>query len=308
MLQKFDERNRDLIININGELVHRDKAGISPFDSAVQGGDAVWEGLRLYNGRIFKLHEHLDRLERSARSLSFAEIPPRRKIIDEIKRTLAANRMRDGAHVRLTLTRGVKITSGMDPRLNQSGPTLVVLAEHKAPVYAKTGLSLITSKIRRPPPDVLDARIHHANLLNSILAKIEANNAGADDALMLDMRGFVAETNATHVFLVRNSDESQPSGGLATGRVLACPQGITRATVIEICASENIRCIETDLSLVDVYGADEMFCTGTMGELAGVIRVDDRQIGDGKIGPMTKHLSDLYAKRTATEGVQVVDL
>ena len=134
---------------------------------------------------------------------------PREKIIDEIKRTLAANKMRDGAHIRLTLTRGVKITSGMDPRLNQAGPTLIVLAEHKAPVYAKTGLSLITSKIRRPPPDVLDARIHHANLLNSILAKIEANNAGADDALMLDTRGFVAETNATHVFIVRNSDNRE---------------------------------------------------------------------------------------------------
>ena len=269
MLQKFDERNRDLIVNINGELLHRDKAGISPFDSAVQGGDAVWEGLRLYNGRIFKLHEHLDRLERSARALSFAEIPPREKIIDEIKRTLAANKMRDGAHIRLTLTRGVKITSGMDPRLNQSGPTLIVLAEHKPPVYAKTGLSLITSKIRRPSPDVLDARIHHANLLNSILAKIEANNAGADDALMLDTRGFVAETNATHVFIVRNS-ESRTSGDLATGHVVACPEGITRATVFEICAAEKIRCVETDLSLVDVYGAHEMFCTGTMGELAGV--------------------------------------
>jgi branched-chain amino acid aminotransferase len=185
---------------------------------------------------------------------------------------------------------------------------LIVLAEHKPPVYAKTGLSLITSKIRRPPPDVLDARIHHANLLNSILAKIEANNAGADDALMLDTRGFVAETNATHVFIVRNSDESRATGELATGRVLACPEGITRATVIEICAAEKIRCAETDLSLIDVYGAHEMFCTGTMGELAGVIRVDNRQIGDGKIGPMTRHLSDLYAKRTATEGVQVVDL
>ncbi len=150
MLQKFDERNRNLIVNVNGELLHRDKAGISPFDSAVQGGDAVWEGLRLYNGRIFKLHEHLDRLERSARALSFEEIPPREKIIDEIKRTLAANKMRDGAHIRLTLTRGIKITSGMDPRLNQSGPTLIVLAEHKPPVYAKTGLSLITSKIRPP--------------------------------------------------------------------------------------------------------------------------------------------------------------
>jgi branched-chain amino acid aminotransferase len=307
VLQNFDERNRDLIVNVNGELLHRDKAGISPFDSAVQGGDAVWEGLRLYNGRIFKLHEHLDRLERSARALSFAEIPPREKIIDEIKRTLTANKMRDGAHIRLTLTRGVKITSGMDPRLNQSGPTLIVLAEHKPPVYAKTGLSLITSKIHRPPPDVLDARIHHANLLNSILAKIEANNAGADDALMLDTRGFVAETNATHVFIVRNSG-SRTSGDLATGHVVACPEGITRATVIEICAAEKIRCVETDLSLVDVYGAHEMFCTGTMGELAGVIRIDNRQLGDGNVGPMTKRLSDLYLQRTAAEGVQVVDV
>jgi branched-chain amino acid aminotransferase len=301
MLQKFDERNRDLIVNINGQLMHRGEAGISPFDSAVQGGDAVWEGLRLYNGRIFKLHEHLDRLERSARALSFAEIPPREKIVEEIKRTLAANKMRDGVHIRLTLTRGVKMTSGMDPRLNQSGPTLIVLAEHKAPVYAKTGLTLITSKMRRPPPGVLDARIHHANLLNSILAKIEANNAGADDALMLDTRGFVAETNATHIFIVRNGD-------VATSRVVACPEGITRATIIEICAAEKIRCVENDLSVVDVYGASEMFCTGTMGELAGVIRIDNRQIGDGKIGRMTKRLSELYVQRTATEGVHVVDL
>lgn len=301
MLQKFDDRNRDLIVNINGQLVHRDKAGISPFDSAVQGGDAVWEGLRLYDGHIFKLHEHLDRLERSARALSFAEIPPPEKIIEEIKRTLAANKMRNAVHIRLTVTRGVKITSGMDPRLNQSGPTLIVLAEHKAPVYAKTGLNLITSKIRRPPPEVLDARIHHANLLNSILAKIEANNAGADDALMLDTRGFVAETNATHIFIVRH-------GNLATSRVVACPEGITRATVIEICAAEKIRCVETDLSVFDVYGAHEMFCTGTMGELAAVTKIDNRQIGDGKVGPVTKRLSDFYSQRTATEGIQVVDL
>jgi branched-chain amino acid aminotransferase len=299
MLQKFDDRNRDLIVNINGKLVHRDKAGISPFDSAVQGGDAVWEGLRLYHGHIFKLHEHLDRLERSARALSFAEIPPREKIVEEIKRTLAANKMRDAVHIRLTVTRGVKITSGMDPRLNQSGATLIVLAEHKAPVYAKTGLNLITSKILRPPPEVLDARIHHANLLNSILAKIEANNAGADDALMLDTRGFVAETNATHIFIVRD-------GNLATSRVVACPEGITRATVIEICGVEKIRCVETDLSVFDVYGAHEMFCTGTMGELAAVTKIDNRQIGDGTVGPMTKRLSDLYAQRTASEGVQVV--
>ena len=306
MLQKSDERNLNLIVNINGQLVHRDKAGVSPFDSAVQGGDAVWEGLRLYDGRIFKLHEHLDRLERSAQALSFAEIPPREKIVEEIKRTLAANRMTNGVHIRLTLTRGVKVTSGMDPRLNQSGPTLIVLAEHKAPVYAKTGLTLITSKIRRPPREVLDARIHHANLLNSILAKIEANDAGADDALMLDTRKFVAETNATHVFIVRNSDKSRASGDLATSRVLACPEGITRATVMEICAVEKIRCVEADLSVVDIYSANEMFCTGTMGELAAVTKVDNRQIGDGKVGAITKRLSDLYAKRTATEGVQVI--
>src|SRR5437588_989095 len=300
MLQKFNPKNRDLIVNINGRLVHRDEAGISPFDSAVQGGDAVWEGLRLYNGRIFKLNEHLDRLERSARALSFPEVPPREKIVEELKRTLSANKMRDGVHIRLTLTRGAKITSGMDPRLNQSGPTLIVLAEHKAPVYSKNGLRLIVSNIRRPSPEILDPRIHHANLLNSILAKIEANNAGADDALMLDTRGFIAETNATHLFIVRN-------GEVATSRAAACPEGITRATVLEICAAERIPSSETDLALEDVYDADEVFCTGTMGELAAVTKIDSNTIGDGKIGEITKRLSDVYARRTATEGVQVVD-
>ena len=299
MLQQFHEKNRDLLININGQLLHRDKAGVSPFDSAVQGGDAVWEGLRLYNGRIFKLHEHLARLRRSAEALAFAEIPGDERIIDEIKRTLAANEMHDGVHVRLTLTRGVKITSGMDPRLNQAGPTLIVLAEHKPPVYAKTGLTLITSRIRRPPPEILDPRIHHANLLNSILAKIEANGAGADDALMLDTRGLLAETNATHIFLVQN-------GQVRTPRVVACPEGITRATVLEICAANRIGCAECDLSHDDVFRADEMFCTGTMGELAGVIKVDDKRVGGGEIGAMTRRLSDLFAERTAKEGVEVV--
>src|SRR5256714_8614753 len=299
MLQKFNPKNKDLIVNINGELLHRDKAGVSPFDSVVQGGDAVWEGLRLYSGRIFKLFEHLDRLEKSARALSFVDLPSPEHIVEELKRTLAANKMRDGVHIRLTLSRGVKITSGMDPRVNQSDPTLIILAEHKKPVYSKDGLKLITASVRRPPPEVLDARIHHANLLNSILAKIEANNAGADDALMLDTNGCVAETNATNVFIVRKGD-------LATSKTVACPEGITRATVMEICAAEKIRCIEADLSPVDVYGADEVFCTGTMGELAAVIKIDNRLIGDGHVGPMTKRLSERYAKRTSTEGVQVV--
>jgi branched-chain amino acid aminotransferase len=298
MLQRFNEQNRDLMVNINGRLVHRDEAGISPFDSAVQGGDAVWEGLRLYDGRIFKLHEHLARLRRSAEALAFAGIPPDEKIVEEIRRTLAGNKMRNGVHIRLTLTRGVKITSGMDPRLNQAGPTLIVLAEHKPPVYSKTGLTLITSKMRRPPPEILDPRIHHANLLNSILAKIEANNAEADDALMLDTRGFVAETNATHIFIVRN-------GELATPRVVACPEGITRATVLEICRANAIPCREMDLMLEDVFAADEVFCSGTMGELAGVIQLDGRTIRGGEIGPMTQRLSALFAERTAVEGTVV---
>jgi branched-chain amino acid aminotransferase len=203
-------------------------------------------------------------------------------------------------HIRLTLTRGVKITSGMDPRLNQRGPTLIVLAEHKPPVYAKTGLTLITSKMRRPPPEILDPRIHHANLLNSILAKIEANNAGADDALMLDTRGFVAETNATHVFTVR-------ACRILTPRVVACPEGITRATVLEICDANGIPHEERDLTIDEFYNADEMFCTGTMGELAGVIKLDGRTIGGGEIGPMTRRLSALFAERTAAEGTVLVN-
>src|SRR3954469_16714495 len=300
MLQNFDERNRDLIVNINGELLHRDKAGISPFDSAVQGGDAVWEGLRLYRGRIFKLHEHLDRLRASATALSFPEIPSPDKIIEEIKRTLAANKMQDGVHIRLTLTRGVKITSGMDPRLNQSGPTLIILAEHKAPVYAKTGLVLKTASVRRSPPEILDCKIHHANLLNSILAKIEANVAGADDALMLDVRGFVAETNATHVFLVAD-------GTVLTGPEAACPEGITRATVLDLCRRHDIPHREKDLSLTEVYRADEVFCTGTMGELAPVVKVDGRPIGSGAAGPVTLRLTELFRVRTERDGTQVVD-
>jgi branched-chain amino acid aminotransferase len=299
MLQSFDPANKDLIVNVGGRLVHRDQAGISPFDSAVQGGDAVWEGLRLYDGRIFRLNEHLDRLRNSARALAFETIPAHEELTEEIKRTLAANGMRDGVHIRLTLTRGVKYTSGMDPRLNRSGPTVIVLAEHKAPVYDKTGLTLVTSAIRRFPPDCLDPKIHHANLIQSILAKIQANAAGADDAIMLDLRGFVAETNATHLFLVQG-------GVVMTPRTIACPEGITRAAVIELCKRHRIPNAERDLSLAEFHRADEVFCTGTMGELAGVTRIDGRTIGDGQIGPATRRLSELYRELTRSEGVRVV--
>src|SRR6201986_5055894 len=295
MLQKFDERNRDLIVNVGGRLSHREEAGVSPFDSVVQGGDAVWEGLRLTNDRIFALDEHLARLRRSAHALGFASVPADESLITEIRRTLAANSMHSGVHIRLTLTRGVKVTSGMDPRLNVSGPTLIVLAEFKDPVYDLSGIRLITSSVRRHAPDSLDPKIHHNNLLTSIMAKIEANVAGADDAVMLDHRGFIAETNATHIFLVS-------SGGLLTPTTASCPEGITRATVLELAASAGMAVAEGDYTLPQLYNAAEVFVTGTMGGLAPVVAVDGRTIGDGAIGPVTKHLTEAYLNLTAPTG------
>jgi branched-chain amino acid aminotransferase len=301
MLQTFDERNRDLIVNVGGTLSHRDQAAVSPFDSAVQGGDAVWEGLRLYAGKIFRLDEHLARLRASARALAFEHIPSDEEITEQIRRTLAANGMHDGVHIRLTLTRGVKITSGMDTRLNQAGPTLIVLAEFKDPVYDATGITLVTASVRRPAPDCLDPKIHHNNLLPSIMAKIEANVAGADDAVMLDPRGFIAETNATHLFWVTG-------GTLATPTTVSCPEGITRAAVLELAASAGIPCVTGDYTLPQLYTADEAFVTGTMGGLVPVLRVDGRPIGDGDPGapgPVTKRLTALFADLTATTGTPV---
>jgi branched-chain amino acid aminotransferase len=287
MLQTFDNRNKDLQININGKLFHRDVAGISPFDSVVQGGDGVWEGLRLYNGRIFKLEEHLNRLRHSAKAMAFENIPSNEELTSELAKTLQANNMNDGVHIRLTLTRGKKITSGMDPRLNQDGNTLIVLAEFKSPVYDTSGLSLATSSIRRFTPDTLDPKIHSCNLIQSIMAKIEANAAGADDALMLDSRGFIAETNATHLFFVK--DEV-----VFTSGTIACPEGVTRQVVIDLCKQNNIELRVKDCSQAELYRADECFCTGTMGELACVTKVDGRIIGSGSIGAMTSRLTDLF--------------
>jgi branched-chain amino acid aminotransferase len=298
MLQQFDERNRDIMVSVAGKLTHRDEAAVSPFDSVVQGGDAVWEGLRLYNGKIFRLDEHLARLRRSAQALGFTQIPAEAEIIAEIARTLAANQMTDNVHIRLTLTRGLKITSGMDPRLNQSGPTLIVLAEHKPPVYDASGITLITSSVRRTGPDSLDPKIHHNNLLTSILAKIEANVAGADDAVMLDSRGFVAETNATHMFLVTG-------GVLGTPATVACPEGITRQAVLDLAAQAGIPVLIGDYSLTQLYTADEMFVTGTMGGLTPVLSLDGRSIGTGLPGPMTAKLAALFAELTASSGTAI---
>ena len=299
MLQSYDQRNADIVYWVNGVLRHRDEPGISPFDSAVQGGDAVWEGLRLYHGAVFGLPDHLARLRRSATALNFASIPADAEITEAITATLRANRMFDGVHVRLTLTRGVKVTSGMDPRLNQAGTTLIVLAEHKAPVYDTTGLRLATASVRRPGPDVLDPKIHHANLLNSILAKIEATAAGADDALMLDQRGFVAETNATHLFAVIG-------GSLVTPSTAACPEGITRQTVLDLAVSAAIPAVVRDVSLAEMYAADEVFCTGTMGEIAGVTTIDGRPIGTGKPGGLTVRLAQLYQRHARANGTRLI--
>ena len=299
MQQSYDERNRDLMVSVDGDLRHRDQAGVSPFDSVVQGGDAVWEGLRLYDGRIFRLTEHLARLRRSATALAFAEIPSHETIVEQIRATLAANEMRDDVHIRLTLTRGVKITSGMDPRLNQSGPTLIELAEFKSPVYDDSGITLVTSSVRRHRPDSLDPKIHHNNLLTSILAKIEANAAGADDALMLDDAGFIAETNATHVFHVAG-------GVVRTSTTRACPEGITREAVLELCADAGIPTEVGDFSTTQLYAADEAFVTGTMGGLTPVVSVDGRVIGSGARGPVTAKLVAGYAALTARSGTIVV--
>ena len=299
MLQAFDERNRDVVVSVGGHLTHRSRAAISPFDSSVQGGDAVWEGLRLHDGRIFRLDQHLARLRRSARALAFENIPSDEEITEQITQTLLANGMADNVHIRLTLTRGVKITSGMDPRLNQSGPVLIILPEYKPPVYDLSGIRLITSSVRRPSPDCMDPKIHHNNLLPSILAKIEANVAGADDAIMLDHRGFVAETNATNLFLAA-------AGRLGTPAAVACPEGITRAAVLDLATEADLPCDVADFSLSQFYAADEVFVTGTMGGLVPVIEIDGRTIGDGAPGPVTQQLMGLFAELAARSGTAVV--
>ena len=291
-----DPRNESIQVWVGDRLWPREEARVSVFDSVVQGGDAVWEGLRIYDGRIFQLDAHLDRMMASAKALAFENVPSRDYIRAAIVETLKANGMRDESHIRLTLTRGKKVTSGMSPTNNQYGCTLIVLAEWKAPVYDNEGgIRLITSAIRRNSPEFLDSKIHHNNLLNNILAKIQSNLAGVDDAVMLDDRGFVAETNATNIFLIRG-------GRVLTPHATACLPGITRRLVIELCRENEIPVEERDLSLTELHTADECFTTGTMGELSPVLEVDGRVIGDGSVGRLTRRLQSIYAERTAAEG------
>lgn len=270
MLQKYDLRNEDILVYVNGQLVPRNEAKVSVFDSVVQGGDAVWEGIRVYDGRIFCLDRHLERLQNSAHALAFEQIPDNETITNALFQTLKANDMRDGVHIRLTLTRGEKITSGMDPRLNQFGCTLIVLAEWKPPVYPPE-IKLITSSVRRNSPMFLDSKIHHNNLLNNILAKIEANHAGADAGIMLDKDGYVSEANGVNLFCIRN-------GVVYTPHADSCLPGITRGLIIELCREHNIPIVEKNLSITEFYIADEVFTTGTMGELTRVSEIDGRAI------------------------------
>ncbi len=282
-----DPRNEQIQIHVNGELLPRSAAKVSVFDSVVQGGDAVWEGLRVYNGRIAALSQHLKRLQNSAHALAFTAVPSTEDVKRAVFDTLEANGMRDDAHIRLTLTRGEKVTSGMNPRFNQSGCTLIVLAEWKPPVYSDTGIRVITASVRRNTPQCLDSKIHHNNLLNNILASIEANVAGVDSAVMLDMHGFVSETNDTNLFLVRD-------GELLTPYADACLPGITRQTVLDIAAKEGIPHQERNLSLTELYTADEVFTTGTMGELTPVLEADGRTVGAARSGPLTRRLQELH--------------
>ena len=300
MLQTYNPRNADLIVNVNGHLVHRDQAGVSPFDSSVQNGDAVWEGLRLYEGRIFRLQQHLDRLRKSARLLEYRGFPEDSYLIEQLRRTLAANQMIHGVHVRLTVTRGLKYTSGLDPRINNLGCGLIILPEFKPPVYDSSGIRLMTSTIRRPLANVLNQHIHSCNQLTSILAKIEANAAGADDALMLDTDGFLAETNATHVFIVRQ-------GTVETSTTRACPEGITRAAVLELCGKHQVPFSVRDITPAEIHSADEVFCSGTMGELTPVKQIDETIYNQRLSGPMFQRISGLFHElaRDASEGLLI---
>ena len=290
-----DPRNADILVHVDGELVSRGEARISVFDSSVQGGDAVWEGLRVYDGKVYALDRHLDRLFASAHALRFEGTPSREEVRKAIIDTFTANKMYDNAHARLTLTRGPKITSGMSPANNRAGCSLIVLAEWKPPVYGDTGIRLVTASTRRNSPATLDSKIHHNNLLNNILAKIEADIAGADDALMLDLNGFISETNATNIFLVRKDI-------LVTPTADACLPGITRGIVLELAAADGIDVEERNVSLSELYSADEAFTTGTMGELAPVLEVDARKIGKAAPGPITKRLQALHRDHTKHEG------
>lgn len=284
-----DPRNNEVLIYINGELYPRHEAKISVFDSGYLVGDGVWEALRLHDGVLVFLDEHLDRLWQGAATIGMNIGMTREELTAAIWQTLRANAMHDNVHVRFMLTRGIKKTPSQDPRLTISGPNLVIIAEHKLadPSGKERGITLFTSTIRRGSPDYLDPRLNCHSKLHEVMALVQALEAGADEALMLDIHGFVATCNATNFFMIKN-DEVWTS----TGQY--CMNGITRGKIIQVCHQHNIPCHQKNFSLFDVYGADEAFVTGTFGGLTPVTHVDGRQIGAGKFGPLTRRLDQLY--------------
>ena len=295
-----DPRNAEILININGDLLPRAQATVSVFDSGFVLGDGVWEGLRVHHGCIAFLGEHLDRLFEGAAALDMDIGITRAELTERLYATLTANQMSEGVHVRLMVSRGVKSTPYQDPRVTIGPATIVIIAEYKttAPDVLEKGIRLFTVHVRRGAPDVQDPKLNSHSKLNCILACIQATKAGCDEALMLDPHGFVATCNSTHFFIVRKGEVWTSSGNYCLG-------GITRAKVIELCRANEIPIYEKDFSLIDVYGADEAFVTGTFAGLVPVMEVDGRSIGNGSasiIGRLQQHYKDLLDAECATAG------
>ncbi len=284
-----DDRNERIVIYVNGELFLRNEAKISVFDSGYLVGDGIWEALRLHDGVLVFIDEHLDRLWQAAATVGMDMKMTREELTEKIWYTLKANDMVDGVHVRFMVTRGTKKTPSQDPRLVLTGPNLVIIPEYKlaSPSSRQRGLTLFTSAIRRGSPDYLDPRLNCHSKLHEVMALVQALEAGADEALMLDIHGFVATCNATNFFMVKNGEVWTSTGQY-------CMNGITRGKVIKVANENRIPCYQKNFSLFDVYGADEAFATGTFGGLTPVARVDGRVIGDGKPGAMTEKLTALY--------------
>lgn len=298
-----DPRNAEILINIDGALFPRSEAKVSVFDSGFMLGDGVWEGLRLHEGGLPFLDQHLDRLYEGAKALDFGVGLDREALTERIVETLRANGMRDGVHIRLMVTRGVRATPYQDPRVVVTPPTIVIVPEYKTPVpeTLEKGIRLFTVHVRRGAPDVQDPKLNSHSKLNCILACIQAAKAGYDEGLMLDPHGFVATCNSTHFFVVRR-------GQVWTSTGKYCLGGITRANVIRVCGENDIPVFEKDFSLTDVYGADEAFVTGTFAGVVPVREVDGRTLGAGGRGPVVERLQRLYRElvaRAAGAGVRV---
>jgi branched-chain amino acid aminotransferase len=293
-----DARNRDILININGELVHRDDAKVSVYDAGFMLGDGMWEGMRLRNGRWGFLEKHMDRLYESCKAAGIDIVWSREKLIAELNRTAAANNMTDGAHVRLMVTRGIKSKPFQHPKLAKSGPTIVILIEHSKPVSAlqKAGLKLVTVPQVRGMPMAQDPKYNSHSKLNCILACLHADRMGADEALMLDPHGFVNTTNACNFFIVRKGEVWTSTGDY-------CMNGITRGNVVDLCKANGIPVFERNFSLFDTYGADEAFLTGSFGSLTPVASVDSVKIGEHEgLGPVGRKLAELYYALAERDG------